>query len=320
MADRYYYQHDYAPGLKKFEDAMPPIPLSFSNKLVLGLLRKEREQPAPVEDVRVEDRTMPGPAGPIPLRLYWPAMPAAARPAYLMFHGGGWSFGHLGTEHARCIELTRRCGAVGISVGYRLAPDHPAPAGLDDCYAALRWAAAHAGELGIDARQIGITGSSAGGALTLSVAQMAADRGEVAPMVQIAFYCNTDDRDLPAYESRRATPAYPVISPANIAQVVSNLMGQRRTPPAYVFPNRSGDVSRVCPAVFFLAQNDPLRDEGIDYAWRLLRAGVPTELHVLPGITHAFDDIAPDSAATRTAYELMCRAFERASADRARAA
>jgi len=185
--------------------------LDMSDPAVLALLRRPAPPAGPVEGVTVTETTVADGSGDhaIPVRVYRPDQPDPRRPGYVLFHGGGWSFGGLETEHQRCVELTRRCGAVGVSVDYRLAPEHPAETVLADCWAALRWTAERAD---VDPRRIAVTGSSAGGGLALSIAQIARDRGEVSPMLALAFYPNTDDRALPEYVSRRTD--LPVITGA----------------------------------------------------------------------------------------------------------
>jgi acetyl esterase len=284
--------------------------LDLSDPQVLALMRRPGPPSPPAEGVTVTETTVTADDGHhVPVRVYQPEHPDARRPGYVLFHGGGWSFGGLETEHQRCVELTRRCGAVGVSVDYRLAPEHPAETVLADCQAALRWTVERRD---VDPRRIAVTGSSAGGGLALSMAQIARDRGDVPPMLALAFYPNTDDRALPEYVSRRTD--LPVITGAQVDQVVRNVRGGGSEPPPYVFPNRTEDLAGLCPTFMVIAGNDPLRDEGLAYATRLVHADVPTELHLLPGVAHAFDLHGPHTASTRTAYDLMSAAFDRASA------
>jgi len=285
--------------------------LDFSDPQVLALLRTPAPRSAAVDGVTFSETTVPDASGEhaVPVRVYRPEHPDPRRPGYVLFHGGGWSFGDLETEHQRCLELTGRCGAVGVSVDYRLAPEHPADVVLDDCWAAVRWTA----DLpDVDPRRIVVTGSSAGGGLALSIAQIARDRGGVQPMLALVLYPNTDDRALPDYVSRSTD--LPVITGAQVDQVVRNVGGGAAGPPPYIFPNRTEDLSGLCPTFVVIAGNDPLRDEALAYATRLVHADVPVELHLLPGVAHAFDLHGPGTASTRTAYQLMCAAVDRASA------
>ncbi|MEJ2866976.1 alpha/beta hydrolase [Actinomycetospora sp. OC33-EN08] len=294
----------------EYADVVAALPAGrgdLSDPAMLALLRDPGADPAPEPDVTWSSATVPNTAGDhdVPVRVYRPAQPHPRRPGYVLFHGGGLSFGHLNTEHRRCVALCRDTGAVGISVDFRMAPDHPPATILDDAYSVLRHVSEHAEDWGVDARRLALTGSSGGGMLALALAQLARVRGDTAPALQLALYPNTDDRALPEHGSRRE--GLPVIPEEAIAQVMANL-----GPPAPpIIPNRAEDLGGLCPAVVIVGQNDPLRDEAVDYTWRLMRAGVPTELHVLPGLPHGFDVLVPGAQATRDADALAARAFRR---------
>jgi acetyl esterase len=294
----------------EFRDVVAALPRSrgdLSDPAVLAVLRDPGPDPSPEPDVTWTSGTVPNTAGDhqVPVRIYRPAQPHPNRPGYVHFHGGGLSFGSLNTEHRRCVALCRDTGAVGVSVDFRMAPDHPPAVILDDGYSVLRRMTEQPEAYDVDPRRLAVTGASGGGMLTLAVAQMARDRGDTAPALALALYPNTDDRALPEHASRRE--GLPVIPEDAIAAVMANL-----GPPApYIVPNRTEDLGGLCPAVLLVGQNDPLRDEVVDHAWRLLRAGVPTELHVLPGLPHAFDLLVPQAEATRHADTLMARAFRR---------
>ncbi|MDL5159968.1 alpha/beta hydrolase [Actinomycetospora termitidis] len=294
----------------EYADAIAAFPAGrgdLSDPEMLALLRDPGPDPVPEPDVTWSTASVPNTAGDhdIRVRVYRPAQPHPSRPGYVLFHGGGLSFGHLNTEHRRCVALCRDTGAVGISVDFRMAPDHPPAVILDDGYSVLRHVTVHPEAYDVDPARLVLTGSSGGGMLTLALAQMARDRGDTAPALQLALYPNTDDRALPEHASRRE--GLPVIPEEAIRQVMTNL-----GPPApYIVPNRTEDLAGLCPAVVIVGQNDPLRDEAVDYTWRMMRSGVPTELHVLPGLPHGFDVFVPDTEATRHADELAARAFRR---------
>ncbi len=280
--------------------------VDMTDRAFIDAARARGPVPDSVDGVEISETTVPASDGhQVTVRVYRPTTPHPARPAYVLFHGGGWSFGSLETEHPRCLELTRRCGAVGVSVDFRMAPDVPAETILDDCWSAVRWTAARQD---VDPARVVVTGSSAGGALALSMAQLGRDRGDVVPALALALYPNTDDREHPS----RVAPAFPVITGEQVAQVVANVRQGRPDDPAYVFPNRTADLAGLCPTFLVVAGNDPLRDEALEYARRLVDADVAVELHLLPGVPHAFDGIAPQGAMTRIAYDLMCAAFDRA--------
>jgi acetyl esterase/lipase len=280
--------------------------VDMTDPAFIAAARARGTVPESVEGVEISETTVTAPDGhEVTVRVYRPTSPAPTHPAYVLFHGGGWSFGSLETEHPRCLELTRRCGAVGVSVDFRMAPDVPAETILDDCWSAVRWTAARED---VDPGRVVVTGTSAGGALALSMAQLGRDRGDVVPALALALYPNTDDREHPS----RVAPAFPVISGEQVAQVVRNVRQGRTDDPAHIFPNRTADLAGLCPTFLVVAGNDPLRDEALEYARRLVDADVPVELHLLPGVPHAFDGIAPRARVTRTAYDLMCAAFDRA--------
>src|SRR5262245_55320688 len=166
---------------------------------------------APV--ARSEDRTVPGPGGNIPVRIYWPAG-AGPFPALVFFHGGGWVIGDLDSHDVTCRALTNQAGCVTVSVDYRLAPEHKFPAAVDDSYAATRWVAEHAAELGVDPARIAVGGASAGGNLSTVVALIARERGSPRLVFQLLIYPVTDATPTaaipgPLPPSRRASPAFP---------------------------------------------------------------------------------------------------------------
>ena len=149
-------------------------------------------------DERIEEieRTIPGPAGEpdVPIRIYMPRERTEAGPGFVNFHSGGFFIGDLETEHPRCLIMSSEGGAVSVGVDYRLAPENPFPAGVEDCYAALQWVVEHAQELKIDPARIAIGGGSAGGNLTAAVALMARDRGGPTVALQMLIYPVIDDR------------------------------------------------------------------------------------------------------------------------------
>jgi acetyl esterase len=283
-----------------------------------ALLAQGREfLPPPAEDprVRTEDRAIPGPAGnEIPVRIYRPIAPSSEpAPGLVFFHGGAFYMGDLDTEHLNCLRATLETRCITVSVDYRLSPEHPFPAGVDDCYAALQWTAGNAAELGIDTERIAVGGSSAGGALAASVALMARDRGGPALCYQSLGYPVLDDRlETPS----SAYDDVPIFTGPAAKHMWSLYLGDRRDDVSpYAAPARASDLSGLPPAYVMTAEFDPLRDEGIDYAVRLQRAGVPTELHNFPGTVHGFDLVAPQCAVSQRAigdrFSALAVAFAR---------
>jgi acetyl esterase len=270
----------------------------------------------PTDDrVVVADRSMPGlgPGTEIPLRIYAPVTrEAGPAPALVFFHGGAFVLGDRYTEELRCLRYAAEAACVVVSVDYRLAPEHPFPAAVDDCYAGLEWTVSHAAELDIDPGRIGVGGSSAGGALAAAIALMARDRGGPALTVQILNYPVIDDRMQSA--SMRAFDSTPMWTSGSNADMWQHYLGdpeKRGAVSVYAAPGRATDLIGLPPAYVLTAEIDPLRDEGIEYATRLMEAGVPTELHTVPGACHGFDIIAATQTLGQRAIEEQVRALVR---------
>lgn len=270
----------------------------------------------PTDDrVTVEDRSIPGPDPDteIPLRIYAPvAANGGAAPALVFFHGGAFVIGDRYTEELRCLRYAAEARCVVVSVDYRLAPEHPFPAAVEDCYAGLEWTVSHASELDVDSRRVGVAGSSAGGALAAAIALMARDRGGPDLVVQILNYPVIDDRmQSPSMRAFDATPLWTSGATADMWQHYLGDPEGRGDVSVYAAPGRAEDLSGLPPAYVLTAELDPLRDEGIDYACRLMAAGVPTELHTVAGACHGFDIIAAQGALGQRAIEEQVRALVR---------
>ncbi|MDB5082010.1 MAG: hypothetical protein JWP00_3934 [Chloroflexi bacterium] len=266
-------------------------------------------------DVRVEERNLSGPEGTheFMVRIYWPEpQPAAALPALIWAHGGGFVVGHP-TEHDNiALNFVRQADCVVISVDYRLAPENPFPAGIEDCYTALQWVAANASELGIDADRIAIGGYSAGGALAAGLALLARDRSGPKLVFQMPLCACLDDRNI--------TPSSYEITDGRVwSRAVSEsawnlyLPGvDRSTTSPYAAPARAADLAGLPPAYFGIGELDLMRDENIDYASRLLQAGVGVELHIFPGAFHGFELYSPDSLLGQRALQEYGAVLKRA--------
>ena len=217
---------------------------------------------------------------PATVRLYEPAGAEGPLPALLYVHGGGFVLGSVDMEHQVCVDLARDLGIVVASVEYRLAPEHPYPAGLEDCYAALRLLS---GLPGVDPDRVAVHGQSAGGGLAAGIALLARDRGGPALCFQSLDVPVVDDR-LETTSMRSAGP-WLMWSPSQAATSWRLYLGDG---PAdqYAAPARAEDLSGLPPAYVVTCELDPLRDEGNQYAARLLAAGVSVELHCWPGTFH----------------------------------
>ncbi len=244
-----------------------------------------------IETLQIDDRMVPGADGDphVPVRVYRPASASAPSrvPGILMIHGGGFVIGSVEAEHAGAALTAIGTGAVVVSVDYRLAPEHPFPAGLHDCYAALQYLHAEADALGVDPERVALSGVSAGGGLAAATALLARDHGGPPVCFQMLQIPELDDRlqtgsmqtfvDSPMWNRPLAVQSWqaylgPLYGTADV--------------PAYAAPARADDLSGLPPAYVSTAENDPLRDEGITYAQRLLQAGVSVELHQFPGTFH----------------------------------
>jgi acetyl esterase len=243
--------------------------------------------------VEVRDVAVPGPAGApeVPVRIYIPksGQDQEANGAFIYIHGGGWIGGDVAGNDGMTYALAAETGAVVLSVEYRLAPENPFPAAPEDCYAAFLWTVENAAELGIDPERIGIGGDSAGANLSAGVSLMARDRGGPTPCFQFLRVPAFDDRlDTPSMASLHDTP---ILKGSDLPFVWDFYLGGpgRRGGPdvsPYAAPARAKDLTGLPPAYIYVAEFDPLRDEAISYAQRLLDAGVPTELHLTPGTFH----------------------------------
>ena len=238
----------------------------------------------PGEEVaEVRDLAVPGPAGDVPLRVYRPAG-AAPLPVVAYLHGGGWAVGSIESFDPLCRALANASGAIVASVEYRLAPEQPFPAGLDDALAAVRWLAARTGEIGGDATRIAVAGDSAGGNLATVVARRL--QGEVPLRAQLLIYPVTDGGlDTESYE--RFSEGYGLTRAAMARYWRMYAPGADRTDPD-LSPLRAPGLAALPPAHVITAEADPLRDEGEAYVDALQAAGVDVTLKRVPGTIHGF--------------------------------
>jgi acetyl esterase/lipase len=256
---------------------------------------------------RLQERLVPGPDGAPDVSLLVISPPAAGGPFPGLFHthGGGMVMGNNRTGLETMIGWVTDPGLVIVSVEYRLAPEHPFPAGVEDCYAGLAWTAGHAAELGIDPRRLVVGGASAGGGLAAACSLMARDRGGPALAGQMLIYPMLDDRPGPG--SAQELDGEGIWDSGSNAAAWAMLLGDRRGRDGvspYAAPARARDLSGLPPAYLELGSVETLRDEDLSYAQRIWAAGGNAELHVWPGGFHAFDLIAPETALARAALEV----------------
>ena len=273
-------------------------------------------QAPPMEDVR--NLSVPAATGYIPLRLYRPnRLAPQLQPGLIYVHGGGWTMGSLDTHDKECRRLAQACGAIVMSVGYRLAPEHPFPAGPEDVIAATGWLLANAVNLGVDAGRLGIAGDSAGG--SLAAVACLANRMSTGPTLccQILIYPGTDNSpERPQRGSRVAQAQTPPLSASAIGAMVSCFLPNPADGLDWrASPLLAPDHARLPPALVITGGYDPLRDEGIAYAQRLAEAGVDVLHRHYAGMIHGFFEMGGALDAVGDAVQTIAFWFKRHSRD-----
>ncbi|HEX4393065.1 MAG TPA: alpha/beta hydrolase [Mycobacterium sp.] len=289
--------------------AIAPTRTDLSDLSKVGLLREglDERRRAGVADidatgVSIDDEVVSG----VRVRIYRGTPPPS--PVAVYCHAGAFVLGNLDTDHRQCVELARRAQCSVVSVDYRLAPENPYPAAVDDAAAVLNWVSVNADELGVDVSRIAVAGSSAGGALAACLAQRSADGSLPAVMFQMLHQPVLDDRVTGSKTEFEATPAFD--GPA--AELMWRHYLGSAAPSAGSVPARRDQLHNLPTAFITCSDIDPLRDEALDYAQRLLRAGIPTELHVFAGTCHGFDSLLPDWEVAEQLFALQGRALRRA--------
>lgn len=284
------YDPELAPWAPAFAQlSFADIPAARAGEAELIAALPPYDPPVPLD---VDELFVPGPDGAAEVRVrrYRPADHDRPLPALVHIHGGGFVVGSLDLYDADCRRIAAEVAAVVFSVDYRLAPEHPFPAGLEDCYATLVWVAENAGDLGVDPERIAVGGESAGGGLAAGVALLARDRGGPSLCLQFLGIPEIDDR-LETESMRSLGEGTPITTRENgeiswDCYLGEGVRGTDLVSP-YAAPARATDLAGLPPALVTAYEFDALRDEGIAYAQQLMWFGVPTELHVYPGAFHA---------------------------------
>ena len=257
--------------------------------------------------IEIEQRDVVAPDGHrITVRIYRGGPPPS--PAVIYCHSGAFVLGNLDTDHRQCVELARRARVCVLSLDYRLAPEHPFPAAIDDAATVLDWVVNSAAELGVDATAVAVAGNSAGGGLAAGLAQ----RSAAARLPPVAFTLLhqpvLDDRDTASKDEFTATPGFD--AEAVLWMWTHYLAGS--DPSSESVPARSAELSALPATMITCSELDPLRDEAIDYGRRLMRSGVGTGLHVFAGTCHGFDSLLPDWQTSTRLFEWQSAALRQA--------
>jgi len=286
------------PELREIVELLPDTSGAFDD---IGAARAMFDEWLPVgpvpgeEDLEITDEVVDG----VPLRSYRPRGATGDLPGILYLHGGGFCIGSIETEHAGAVALADAVGAVVVSVDYRLAPEHPYPAGVEDCYTGLKRLA----ELkGVDPARLAVHGQSAGGGLAAATALLARDRGGPALCFQSLGIPELDDRlETPSMVAFTDTPMWSRV------QAIKSWEYYLGGKPAdqYAAPARAEDLSGLPPAYVVTCELDPLRDEGLTYAMRMLAAGVSVELHSYAGAFHGAMLVPTAAVVQRMQAELV---------------
>lgn len=266
------------------------------------------------ESVVVTNQYIPGPDGApdIRVRIYEPLAKKNTHPGVLYIHGGGYILGTPEMTDASCCMMVSKIGCVVVSVDYRLAPEHPFPAPLEDCYAALTWFSKHAADLGVDAARIAVAGGSAGGGLTAALTLLARDRKGPPVVFQAPLYPMIDDRNITSSSCEFTDPRVWSREKNQFAweMYLGPAYGGEVSP--YSAPARADDLAGLPPTYTYIGELDLFRDETISYVTKLLQAGVPTEFHIYPGCFHAFDMFTNIADISRRAEDEFMAVLKRA--------
>ena len=262
-------------------------------------------EPCP-QDMTVDDQGVATASSVVPVRIYRPAAASCPAPAILYLHGGGFMLGDLDSSDTIAWGFAQETGALVVSVDYRLTPDHPYPAAVEDCWAALLWMRNQADHLGIDARRIAVAGDSAGGNLGAVMALKARDTGEMHLAGVAIIYPGTGlDQDQPSYLEHADGPGLTRASTLKYRDLY--LPGDRETQDPYARPILADDLSGLAPFWVHSAEIDPIRDDGRNFAASIARDGGDVTYREARGMIHGFMRARLKGAAARLEFGLICR-------------
>ena len=301
------------PELKDMLSVMPALKLDNLEELRSSMGAMDPSIPTN-EAISISDRiiTRPDDQTDLRVRIYEPKERVETLPGLLWIHGGGYVIGVPEMDEALCQRYVEEANCVVVSVDYRLAPEHPYPAPLEDCYTALKWFHDNATELDVDSSKLAIAGASAGGGLAAALSLLARDRQGPAISFQMALYPMIDDRNV--------TPSSYEITDERMWNRDNNLKGwdmylgsnDREDISPYAAPARATDFTGLPPTYTCVGDLDPFRDETIEYITKLRQAGVPTEFHLYPGCFHGFEGLVPQAEISVRAKDEYVQALKRA--------
>ena len=291
----------FHPDLRRIARYVPKQVVTPVTLPVIRLVTRQMWKRVPKD---VEALTLSSGVG---VRLFRPAGATAPGPALLWIHGGGYVIGHAGQDDELCRRFARELGATVASVDYRLAPEHPYPVPLEDCYSALRWLA---GLPSVDPARVAIGGASAGGGLAASLALYARDRGEVPLAAQLLVYPMLDDRTVD--RDGLEHPGQRLWNQSSNKFGWTAYLGDADRDVAV--PARRADLSGLPPAWMGVGTLDLFHDEDLAYAERLRAAGVTCEVEVVDGAFHGFDGIVPKAEVSQQFFKSQCAMLRRALA------
>jgi acetyl esterase len=306
--------YNYDPELAPLLELLPDSSLTISNPLqarasfleMISSLNSDLDE----SGVIIENQMIAGPAGApdVPVRIYTPEGLNKAVSGILHIHGGGFVIGNLDSEHGSCLAICRGLGVVIVSVDYRLAPETPYPGPLEDCYTALQWTSSNSAQLHIDPARLAVFGQSAGGGLSAATALLARDRGGPQICFQFLGIPELDDRlqtasmqrfvDTPMWNRPNAELSWDFYLGDQYQRGADDV-------PYHAAPARADDLSNLPPAYISTMEFDPLRDEGVEYALKLMQAGVATELHSFPGTFHGSSLFSTTEISRRESTEMF---------------
>ncbi len=290
---------DFHPDLRRFARLAPRTGVGpRSLRVIRALSRLQRSKnPAGAEVLTLGSG--------VGVRLHRPIDVSQPAPALLWLHGGGYVLGTAAQDDRLCRRFARELGITVAAVDYRLAPEHPYPAPLEDCYSALTWLA---GLPAVDPSRVAIGGVSAGGGLAAALALLARDRAEVTPALQLLAYPMLDDRSGAGPEN----PNYRMWDPKSNRFGWTAYLGD--ADPQVAVPGRREDLSGLAPAWIGVGTNDLFHDEDLAYAQRLTAAGVPCQVEVVSGAFHGFDQMVPKAAVSQAFFASQCASLRTALA------